>query len=61
MRKTLTKALALLLALAMVLSVLPVISLAVEEGDAVTFISGLPADDSYEFLYMVLPVRLKAE
>ena len=51
MRKTLTKALALLLALAMVLSLLPVISLAVEEGDAVTFISGLPADDSYGVIY----------
>ena len=52
MKKRFSKALALLLALVMVLSVLPVMALAeVAENSPATFISGLPEDGSYGVIY----------
>ena len=51
MKKHFTRALALLLALVMVISVLPVMALAVEENTPASFISGLPADGSYGVIY----------
>ncbi len=51
MSKHKTRALALLLALVMVLSALPVTAVAVDEGSAASFVNGLPADGSYGVLY----------
>ena len=53
MKKHFSKALALLLALAMLLSVFPVMSFAVEEGEQARFLNGLPADGSYGVIYNV--------
>ena len=51
MQKHFSKALALFLALVMILSVFPVVGLAVEEGAQADFISGLPEDGSYGVIY----------
>ncbi len=53
MRKHFSRALAALLVLAMVLTMLPATALAVESGDSATFINGLPADGSYGVLYNI--------
>ena len=51
MKKHFSKALALLLALVMVLSVFPVLSFATEEGETATLINGLPEDGAYGVIY----------
>ena len=51
MKKHFSRALALLLALVMVISVLPVMALAVDEGSSAGFMSGLPADGSSGVIY----------
>ena len=53
MKKHFSRALALLLALVMVISVLPVMALAVDEGDTASFVNGLPQDGSYGVLFNV--------
>ena len=51
MKKHLTRALAALLALIMVLSVLPLTLFATEIGEGATIETGLPADGSYGTIY----------
>ncbi len=51
MKKHFTRALALLLALVMVLSVMPVLSFATEEGEEAVLIDGMPGDQTYGVIY----------
>ena len=51
MKQHFTKALALLLALVMILTVFPAVSFATEEGESATLMNGLPADQSYGVIY----------
>ncbi|MBO4419818.1 MAG: S-layer homology domain-containing protein, partial [Oscillospiraceae bacterium] len=53
MKKHCTRALALLLALVMVLSAMPALSFATEEGESATVIDGLPGDQVYGVLFNV--------
>ena len=53
MKKHFSRALALLLALVMVLSAMPVLSFATEEGEEAVAISGLPGDQAYGVLFNV--------
>ena len=53
MKKHFLRALALLLALVMVLSAMPVLSFATEEGEEAVAISGLPGDQAYGVLFNV--------
>ena len=53
MKKHYTRAIALVLTLVMVLSMMPVLSFATEEGETATLINGLPSDQSYGVLYYV--------
>ena len=51
MKQHFSKALALLLALVMVLSVFPAVSFATEEGESATVFDGLPADGAYGVIF----------
>ena len=51
MKKHFTRALALLLSLVMVLSTLPVLSFATEEGEEAILIDGMPGDQAYGVIY----------
>ena len=53
MKKHLSKALALFLALVMVLSVFPVLGFATEEGESADVVNGLPEDQSYGVLFNI--------
>ncbi len=51
MKKHFSRALALLLALVMVFSTMPVLSFATEEGEEATLIDGMPGDQAYGVIY----------